>query len=133
MRHCWNYIHPDSCLAQSPEPLERLRPAERASYKTHHGAEGDQPHGCMEDTRVQIIADLEAWAQNETGLKVYWLYGYLGIGKTSIVHTLSDGMAIEDVFLDLMAVEGGIENTESRESSGWASEGKKIVVSFFLF
>ena len=27
----------------------------------------------------------------------------------------------------------GIENTESRESSGWASEGKKIVASFFFF
>ena len=44
----------------------------------------------MEDTRVQIIADLEAWAQDETASKVYWLYGHLGTGKTSIAHTLSE-------------------------------------------
>ena len=40
------------------------------------------------------------------------------------------GTVIEDIFLDLMAVEGGIENTELREISVWASEGKKIVVVF---
>ena len=74
----------------SPDPLERLRPAEQASYKTRHGAEGDQPSGCMEDTRVQIIEDLEAWARDETAPKVYWLYGHLGTGKTSIAHTLSE-------------------------------------------
>ena len=39
---------------------------------------------------MQIIADLEAWAQDKTGPKVYWLYGYLGTGKTSIAHTFSE-------------------------------------------
>ena len=69
-----NYIQSDSCLVHSdnsPDLLERLRPAERASYKTRHGAEGDQAHGCMADTRVQIIANLEAWAHDGTAPKVY--------------------------------------------------------------
>ena len=44
----------------------------------------------MQDTRVQIIADLEAWARDETAPKVYWLNGHLGTGKTSIAHTLSE-------------------------------------------
>ena len=44
----------------------------------------------MTDTRVQIIADLEAWAQDETAPKIYWLYGHLGTGKTSIAQTLCE-------------------------------------------
>ena len=93
MGHNSNYIHPNSYLIHSdltPDPLERLRPAERASYRTRHGAEGDQAHGCMAETRVRIIANLETWARDETAPKVYWLNGHLGTGKTSIAHTLSE-------------------------------------------
>ena len=43
----------------------------------------------MENTRVQILADLEDWAQDPSAPKVYWLNGHLGTGKTSIAHTLS--------------------------------------------
>ena len=49
-------------LDTPPDPLVLRKPAEPASYDTRHGAEGDRPHGCMEDTRVKILADLEAWA-----------------------------------------------------------------------
>ena len=90
MRPYSSYIYSDSYLDYAVDPLERLRPAERASYKTRHGAEGDQPHGCMADTRVQIIAHLEAWAHDETAPKLYWLNGHLGTGKTSIAHTFSE-------------------------------------------
>ena len=57
-----HYIHFHSCLDLSPDNLERLRHAERASYATHHVADDDQPHGCMVDLRVKIIAYLRAWA-----------------------------------------------------------------------
>ena len=39
---------------------------------------------------MQIIADLEAWVQDETAPKVYRLNGHLGTGKTSIALTLSE-------------------------------------------
>ena len=39
---------------------------------------------------MQILADLEDWAQDPLAPKVYWLNGFLGTGKTSIAHTLSD-------------------------------------------
>ena len=90
MRHYSSDIHPDSYSEYATDPSERLRPAGRASYATRHGAEGNQPRGCMEDTRVQIIADLEAWAWDEMAPKVYWMHGDLGTGKTSIAHTLSE-------------------------------------------
>ena len=60
-------------------------------------------------------------------MATFWLHLKTG-QQAAEIH----GMAIEDNLLDLMAVEGGIENTESREISGWALEGKKIVVSFFF-
>jgi len=41
----------------------------------------------MEDTRVQILADIEAWANDPSAPKVYCLNGLLGAGKTSIAHT----------------------------------------------
>ena len=93
-----HYSHPHIYLDHSPDPLERLRPAERASYTTRHGAEGDQLHGCMQGTRVQIIADLEAWARDETAPKVYWLNGHLGTGKTSIAHSLRASQRAPDAW-----------------------------------
>ena len=85
-----NDIHPEDYLGLSLDPLERLRPAERASYATRHAAEGSQPRGCVADTRAQIISDLEAWARDEMAPKVYWMNGHLGTGKTSIAHTLCE-------------------------------------------
>ena len=46
---------------------------------------------------MQIIADLEAWAQDEMAPKVYWLDGHLGTGKTSIAHTLSERLDRQQV------------------------------------
>ena len=39
---------------------------------------------------MQILAELEGWAQNPSAPKVYWLNGHLGTGKTSIAHTLCE-------------------------------------------
>ena len=83
-----SYIHLHTHLDDAADPLELLRPAERASYKTRHGTEGGQLHGCMQNTRVNIIADIERWAQEESAPKVFWLNGHLGTGKTSIAHTV---------------------------------------------
>ena len=50
----------------------------------------------MEDTRVQILADLEAWAHDPSAPKVYWLNGQLGTGKTSIAHTLCERLYAQE-------------------------------------
>ena len=68
---------------------------------------------------------MPCWMDDWTA--TFWLHPKMGQHAAEIHRT-----AIENIFLDLMAVEGGIENTKSREISGWASEGKKIVVSFFF-
>ena len=44
----------------------------------------------MENTRVEILKHVEAWTNNDTASKVYWLSGHLGSGKTTIAHTLCE-------------------------------------------
>ena len=44
----------------------------------------------MEHTRVEILDNLEAWANAASTPNVYWLNGQLGTGKTSIAHTLCE-------------------------------------------
>ncbi|KAF8477850.1 hypothetical protein JB92DRAFT_3049725 [Gautieria morchelliformis] len=42
----------------------------------------------MEDTRVNILDDLETWAEDDTAPNVCWLGGMAGIGKSSVAVTL---------------------------------------------
>jgi hypothetical protein len=67
--------------------MERLR-HEGTSYKTRISSYGDA-HGCLEGTRVKILADLEEWALSGDG-KVYWLVGMAGTGKSTISHTFCE-------------------------------------------
>ena len=62
---------------------------EMTSYKTRQSSYGD-PTGCMPETRVKILEDLEAWALNADSSKVYWMIGMAGIGKSTISHTFCE-------------------------------------------
>ena len=59
------------------------------SYKTRHSSYGN-PTGRMKGTRVKILADLKAWAEDDLSSKVYWLVGMAGTGKSTILHTLCE-------------------------------------------
>jgi hypothetical protein len=39
---------------------------------------------------VKILEDLEAWALDDNGCKVYWLVGMAGTGNLTIKHTLCE-------------------------------------------
>ncbi|KAF8972051.1 hypothetical protein BDZ97DRAFT_1913295 [Flammula alnicola] len=62
---------------------------EMTSHKTRHSSYGD-PVGCMPGTRVNILADLDAWASGDDSHKVYWMVGMAGTGKSTISHTLCE-------------------------------------------
>jgi len=59
------------------------------SYKTRQSSYGD-PIGCMPETRVKVLEDLEAWALSGDSSKVYWMIGMAGVGKSTISHTLCE-------------------------------------------
>ncbi|KAF8519931.1 hypothetical protein JB92DRAFT_2896512, partial [Gautieria morchelliformis] len=46
----------------------------------------------MADTRVNVLEDLERWADDDTAPKVCWLGGMAGIGKSSVAVTFSERM-----------------------------------------
>ena len=62
---------------------------EMTSYKTRQSSYGD-PTGCMPETRVKVLEELETWALNADNSKVYWMIGMAGIGKSTISHTLCE-------------------------------------------
>ena len=68
--------------------IDKLKHA-MTSYKTRHSSYGD-PTGCMEGTRVKILADLETWALDDLDTKVYWIVGMAGNGKSTILHSLCE-------------------------------------------
>ena len=70
--------------------IGRLPHTDHASYDTRQAPDTAEPRGCMEDTRKQILAELDEWAMDEAAPNVCWLNGMAGTGKTSIAHTFSE-------------------------------------------
>ncbi|KAG9126262.1 hypothetical protein FRC07_004185 [Ceratobasidium sp. 392] len=57
--------------------LRELRPADLAGY--------DPSRRCIANTRMKIIDELTAWAQNaDAGPRLAWVHGLAGLGKSSI-------------------------------------------------
>ena len=67
---------------------------EMTSYKTRHSSYGN-PTGCIKETRVKILEDLENWALNDLSSEVYWLVGMAGTGKSTILHTLCEILDVD--------------------------------------
>ena len=43
-------------------------------------------------TRVDIIAQINAWIDEKEAPPVYWLAGLAGVGKTTIAHTIRESL-----------------------------------------
>ncbi|KAF8531906.1 hypothetical protein JB92DRAFT_2847510 [Gautieria morchelliformis] len=81
----------DTLLHMDANVAQLLQSADDVSYKSHRGR-GSEFAGCMEDTRVNVLEDLERWADDDTAPKVCWLGGMAGIGKSSVAVTFSERM-----------------------------------------
>ena len=44
---------------------------------------------CQENTRVEILKEIEEWAEDPDGKNVYWLNGMAGTGKSTIARTIA--------------------------------------------
>jgi len=77
------------------DPFNRLY-CENALYMTCHSSYSD-PTGCMEETRVKILADVEAWAMDDTSNLVFWLVGMAGTGKSTISQTVCERLHAKDM------------------------------------
>jgi hypothetical protein len=48
---------------------------------------------CMEDTRTQLLADIEPWAESRNQPVVFWLSGLAGTGKSTVARTVCERLS----------------------------------------
>ncbi|KAG8761985.1 hypothetical protein FRC12_009249 [Ceratobasidium sp. 428] len=69
--------------------LKGLNPAMRASYDS--GAALQLGRGCCTpNTRLAVLEELQNWASDPNGAKIYWMNGMAGTGKTTIAYSFCD-------------------------------------------
>ncbi|KAG9087310.1 hypothetical protein FS749_003012 [Ceratobasidium sp. UAMH 11750] len=69
--------------------LERLPHTPNAHY--HAACSNDARRtGCMPNTRIDVLQDLQDWVHYGKFQKVYWLGGIVGAGKTTVAYSLCE-------------------------------------------
>src|SRR6266540_1081198 len=70
--------------------MDRLRPSQKADYKTVLGEQDLKREECTAGTRIKILKDITKWANDSSsGSRVFWLTGQAGSGKTTIAYTIT--------------------------------------------
>lgn len=93
-------FHGGTFTIMNSDPINSLY-HKNTSYKTRHSSYGE-PTSCMEGTRVKILADLEAWAMDDTSSKVLWLVGMAGTASSALVHPRTPAMHASSSLPSLM-------------------------------
>jgi hypothetical protein len=64
--------------------IDRLTPALSALHD-----DGEAAPSCLEDTRVELLAEIAQWMADPFAEPVYWLTGLAGTGKTTIAQSVA--------------------------------------------
>ena len=85
-------------MIEQKAALERLRPSEKADHKTVFEKQGLKREVCTDGTRVKILEDITKWANDRSlvSLRVFWLTGQAGFGKTTIAYTIAKRFEEDD-------------------------------------
>ncbi|KAJ5493959.1 hypothetical protein N7463_010046 [Penicillium fimorum] len=68
--------------------LTRLQTAKGATYDSY-----DNQHiECLAGTRINLLQEIEAWAQSPHGKCIFWLNGMAGTGKSTISRTVASSL-----------------------------------------
>jgi hypothetical protein len=70
--------------AQRHHLIDRLAPARSALHD-----DGEAAPSCLEDTRVELLAEIAQWMADPSAEPVYWLTGLAGTGKTTIAQSVA--------------------------------------------
>ncbi|KAF8593877.1 hypothetical protein BDV93DRAFT_502347, partial [Ceratobasidium sp. AG-I] len=69
--------------------LDKLPPPQAAQYVSAEATELGR-NGCTLNTRIDLLNQLSAWAEDSSSKRIYWLNGMAGTGKTTIAYSLCD-------------------------------------------
>ncbi|KAG8701910.1 hypothetical protein FRC09_005065 [Ceratobasidium sp. 395] len=67
--------------------LAELDPSKKARYDSN-AASQVRRGGCTPNTRQLVLQEIEYWANDPHGSKLYWMNGMAGTGKTTIAYSL---------------------------------------------
>ncbi|KAK2779377.1 pfs domain-containing protein [Colletotrichum kahawae] len=71
------------------DTLDKLRTAQGAEFDSFQ--DQHEPR-CHPSTRVDILRDIDSWAREATGQRVYWLSGLAGTGKSIVARTIAQDL-----------------------------------------
>lgn len=61
----------------------RVMDADYRSRRRQHDSQ------CLEDTRVELLKEIELWSESFDGPSIYWLNGMAGTGKSTVARTVA--------------------------------------------
>ncbi|QRV93578.1 Vegetative incompatibility protein HET-E-1 [Ceratobasidium sp. AG-Ba] len=75
--------------SQADTLLRNLNPAKEARYNSN-AASRVKRNGCTPNTRQHLLVELQTWAEDPRGARIYWMNGMAGTGKTTIAYSFCD-------------------------------------------
>lgn len=108
---------------QSDEILSKLSVVQGASFDSH--ANEHEPL-CHHLTRVKILGEIEKWAQEPEGRRIYWLCGMAGTGKSTICRTVAHHLTNLNIVTASFFFKKG-ENDRDKSSALFTTIVKQLV------
>jgi len=82
-------IHGSLSRLQDKADLAKLITAAGATYDS--SAEGELPR-CLPGTRLELLKQIDDWATDPAGQRMFWLCGVAGTGKSTIARTVAESL-----------------------------------------
>ncbi|KAK0845389.1 hypothetical protein LTR03_007446 [Friedmanniomyces endolithicus] len=82
-------IHGSLSRLQDKADLAKLITAAGATYDS--SAEGELPR-CLPGTRLELLKQIDDWAKDPAGQRMFWLCGVAGTGKSTIARTVAENL-----------------------------------------
>ncbi|KAJ5020844.1 hypothetical protein J3E73DRAFT_435232 [Bipolaris maydis] len=81
-----NNINGDVHIGRHENTLDHLPRAEDAPFNSYAR---QHEHGCLPDTRVDLLQEIHSWADGQDERCIFWLSGLAGTGKSTIARTVA--------------------------------------------